>query len=68
MTPPSTSPAIYSGADVCSTLCSFSSRANRQDFELRNLRIIEPHEVTSSGDRSVETGNSNSYTLGIVSG
>ncbi|XP_038940400.1 xaa-Pro aminopeptidase 1 isoform X2 [Rattus norvegicus] len=30
-------------------------RANRQDFELRNLRIIEPHEVTSSGDRSVET-------------
>ncbi|XP_055447455.1 xaa-Pro aminopeptidase 1 isoform X3 [Psammomys obesus] len=30
-------------------------RANHQDFQLRNLRIIEPNEVTSSGDKSVET-------------
>ncbi|XP_051002723.1 xaa-Pro aminopeptidase 1 [Acomys russatus] len=29
-------------------------RANHQDFQLRNLRIIEPNEVTPSGDKSVE--------------
>ncbi|ELV14030.1 Xaa-Pro aminopeptidase 1, partial [Tupaia chinensis] len=32
-------------------------RANHQDFQLRNLRIIEPHEVTHSGDTRVETDN-----------
>lgn len=48
--------------------CSLSSRANRQDFQLRNLRIIEPNEVTPSGDKSVETGNSNfAYKLGGMS-
>lgn len=32
-----------------------NNEANRQDFQLRNLRIIEPNGVTSSGDKSVET-------------
>ncbi|XP_047281669.1 xaa-Pro aminopeptidase 1 isoform X3 [Homo sapiens] len=30
-------------------------RVNHQDFQLRNLRIIEPNEVTHSGDTGVET-------------
>uniref|UniRef100_A0A8C2RYJ6 Xaa-Pro aminopeptidase 1 n=1 Tax=Capra hircus TaxID=9925 RepID=A0A8C2RYJ6_CAPHI len=30
-------------------------RANYQDFQLRNLRIIEPNELTYSGDPGVET-------------
>ncbi|XP_014641201.1 PREDICTED: xaa-Pro aminopeptidase 1 isoform X1 [Ceratotherium simum simum] len=30
-------------------------RANHQDFQLKNLRIIEPNEVTRSGDPGVET-------------
>ncbi|XP_063474011.1 xaa-Pro aminopeptidase 1 isoform X5 [Symphalangus syndactylus] len=30
-------------------------RANHQDFQLRNLRIIEPNEVTHLGDTGVET-------------
>ncbi|XP_012873055.1 PREDICTED: xaa-Pro aminopeptidase 1 [Dipodomys ordii] len=32
-------------------------RANHQDFQLQNLRIIESNEVTSSGDTGVETDN-----------
>ncbi|XP_057164391.1 xaa-Pro aminopeptidase 1 isoform X2 [Ursus arctos] len=31
------------------------SGANHQDFQLKNLRIIEPNEVTQSGDAGVET-------------
>nr|XP_017532940.1 xaa-Pro aminopeptidase 1 isoform X4 [Manis javanica] len=31
-------------------------RANHQDFQLKNLRIIEPNEVTHSGDPGVQTG------------
>uniref|UniRef100_A0A8C0T330 X-prolyl aminopeptidase 1 n=1 Tax=Canis lupus familiaris TaxID=9615 RepID=A0A8C0T330_CANLF len=31
-------------------------RANHQDFQLRNLRIIEPNEVIHSGDPGVKTG------------
>ncbi|XP_022424519.1 xaa-Pro aminopeptidase 1 isoform X1 [Delphinapterus leucas] len=30
-------------------------RANYQDFQLKNLRIIEPNEATRSGDPGVET-------------
>lgn len=48
--------------------CSFSLRANHQDFQLRNLRIIEPNEVTPSGDKSVERGNNNfAYKLDGIS-
>ncbi|XP_036919869.1 xaa-Pro aminopeptidase 1 [Sturnira hondurensis] len=31
-------------------------RASHRDFQLKNLRIIEPNEVTYSGDTGVETG------------
>ena len=49
--------ATFTEVEVCNSLFFLFLRANYQDFQLRNLRIIEPNELTYSGDPGVETGN-----------
>jgi hypothetical protein len=55
--------ATFTMVKVCNFLLSVFLRTSHQDFHLRNLRIIEPNEVTPSGDTGVETGNNFAYKL-----
>lgn len=53
--------ATFTMVQVWNILFFLFLRANHQDFQLKNLRIIEPNEVTHSGDPGVQTGNNFAY-------